>query len=113
MLQSFRGQSGRAYRFHRMDIDAPWATETGVALFAARGPYGWRIVRLTALSGRAHGVQPIWALADAQRYGATAVFVCRMEPGELQDAVLEDLELGLNPVVSDFRELDPLESLAA
>lgn len=113
MLQSFRGQSGRAYRFHRLDIDGPWAAETGVALFAARGPYGWRIVRLTALSGREHGVQPIWALADAQRYGATAVFVCRMDPGEDRDDILEDLEDGLNPVVSDFRELGHPSSLAA
>ena len=113
MLQSFRGQSGRAYRFHRMDIDAPWAAETGVALFAARGPYGWRIVRLIALSGRVHSVQPIWALADAQRYGATAVFVCRMAPGEHRDLVLEDLEAGLNPVVSDLRDFDETPSLAA
>ena len=113
MLQSFRGQSGRAYRFHRVDMDAPWASESGVALFAARGPYGWRIVRMIGLSGQPHSVQPIWALADAQRYGATAVFVCRMAPGAQRDDVLRDLEAGLNPVLSAGAPLETVAPLAA
>ncbi|MEL7547128.1 MAG: hypothetical protein AAGJ84_10790 [Pseudomonadota bacterium] len=104
MLQSFRGQSGRAYRFNRVDVDAPWASETGVALFAARGPYGWRIVRLVGLNGQPHNVQPVWAFADAQRYGATAVFVCRVSESLKRVEIFEDLEAGLNPVLGTDTE---------
>ncbi|MEL7107994.1 MAG: hypothetical protein AAGL99_01910 [Pseudomonadota bacterium] len=95
----FRGRSGRAYSFTRMAPNAPWAQEAGVALFAAQGPFGWRVVRLTPLRGRLHDVQPIWAWADAERYGARAVFILReVDPAD-RAAALKDLEAGLNPVL--------------
>lgn len=102
----FRGSSGKAYSFVRMAPGAPWAREAGVALFAAQGPFGWRVVRLTPLQGRLHDVQPIWAWADAERYGARAVFVMRESNPDERMAALKDLELGLNPVLEQ-----PIRSL--
>ena len=71
----FRGRSGKAWDFKRVPLDAPWARTAGVALFAAPDTYGWRIIRTIELSGKPNDVQPIWALADAERYGARAVFL--------------------------------------
>ncbi|MCR9268395.1 MAG: hypothetical protein ACX94B_04295 [Henriciella sp.] len=95
----FRGRSGKAYSFVRMAPSAPWAREAGVALFAAQGPFGWRVVRLTTLRGRLHDVQPIWAWADAERYGARTVFIMRETDPADRLAALTDLEAGLNPVL--------------
>ena len=95
----FRGRSGKAYSFIRMAPNAPWAREAGVALFAAHGPFGWRVVRLTPLRGRLHDVQPIWAWADAERYGARTVFIMRATDPDDRLAALADLEAGLNPVL--------------
>ena len=100
----FRGRSGKAYSFVRMAPNAPWAREAGVALFAAQGPFGWRVVRLTTLRGRLHDVQPIWAWADAERYGARTVFIMReLDPSDRATA-LADLEAGLNPVLEHPRQ---------
>lgn len=96
--QKFRGQSGRAYGFTKFAPNAPWAREAGLALFAARGPFGWRVVKLSPLRGRLHDVQPLWAFADAERYGASAVFVMRETDPELRRRALDDLEAGLSPV---------------
>ena len=95
----FRGRSGKAYSFIRMAPTAPWAREAGVALFAAQGPFGWRVVRLATLRGRLHDVQPIWAWADAERYGARTVFIMRETDPADRAAALRDLEAGLNPVL--------------
>ncbi|MDJ0922805.1 MAG: hypothetical protein QNI84_16885 [Henriciella sp.] len=94
----FRGQSGRAYSFTRMAPNSAWAREAGVALFAAQGPFGWRVVKLTPLRGRLHDVQPIWAFADAERYGAKAVFVMSESDAQHRANVIADLEAGLSPV---------------
>lgn len=95
----FRGKSGRAYQFVKMARNAPWAREAGVALFAARGPFGWRVVRLFQLRGRLHDVQPIWAFADAERYGANTVFVLRETDVDMRARISEDLQAGLDPVI--------------
>lgn len=97
----FRGRSGKAYSFVRMAPNAPWAREAGVALFAAQGPFGWRVVRLATLRGRLHDVQPIWAWADAERYGARTVFIMREVDPTDRAAALQDLEAGLNPVLEN------------
>lgn len=97
-VMKFRGQSGRAYGFTRMAPNSNWAREAGVALFAAQGPFGWRVVKLTPLRGRLHDVQPIWALADAERYGAKAVFVLTESDTDQRANVIADLEAGLSPV---------------
>lgn len=104
----FRGRSGKAYSFVRMAASAPWAREAGIALFAAQGPFGWRVVRLVSLRGRLHDVQPIWAWADAERYGARTVFIMReTNPGD-RAAALQDLEAGLNPVLAQAGDELPI-----
>ena len=101
---SFRGQSGRAYKFKQVPVESGWAAQAGVALFAARGPFGWRVVKLSALRGRAHDVQPIWAYADAERFGARAVFITvETDPARRQRIIL-DLENGLSPVCESVSE---------
>ncbi|MEM1389905.1 MAG: hypothetical protein AAGG45_02400 [Pseudomonadota bacterium] len=94
----FRGQSGTAYSFTRMAPNAPWARMRGVALFAAKGAFNLRTIRLCKLRGRAHDVQPLWAFADAERYGARAVFVLAEEDADRIEAVMADLGAGLDPV---------------
>lgn len=101
---SFRGQSGRAYKFTQMAKDAPWAREVGVALFAARGPFGWRVVKLTRLRGRAHDVQPVWAYADAERFGASTVFVATETDAACRARMMADLEAGLSPICETVYE---------
>ena len=62
------------------------------------------MVRLTTLRGRLHDVQPIWAWADAERYGARNVFIMReLDPSDRATA-LADLEAGLNPVLEHPRQ---------
>ncbi|MEM7491855.1 MAG: hypothetical protein AAF296_00645 [Pseudomonadota bacterium] len=98
---NFHGQSGKAYSFIRMAPNAPWARMRGVALFAAKGAFNLRTIRLCKLRGRAHDVQPIWAFADAERYGARAVFVLPEDDADRIDAVMADLGAGLDPVCPD------------
>lgn len=100
----FRGLSGQAYKFVRVGKDTPWARNAGLALFAAQGPFGWRVVKLTSLRGRLHDVQPIWALADAERYGAQAVFVLEERCSDRRARILADLDAGLSPVCASDRE---------
>ena len=106
----FRGQSGKAYRFTRMAVNAPWAKVRGAALFAAQGPFGLRVIRMCKLRGREHDVQPIWAFAEAERYGAKAVFVMAEDDADRCMAIMADLEAGLNPVC---RETNGAVALAA
>ncbi len=106
----FRGQSGRAYPFTRVAPNSPWARTAGVALFAAQGPFGWRVVKLTSLRGRLHDVQPIWAFADAERYGARAVFILHEADLAARTNAMRDLEAGLSPVCAT--EIEPV-ALAA
>ncbi len=105
---SFRGQSGQAYRFTKMSPDAPWARQAGVALFAARGPFGWRVLKLTKMQGKAHDIQPIWALADAERYGATTVFVMAEHDPDIRQSIMLDLENGLSPVCESQADRLPM-----
>lgn len=94
----FRGQSGKAWEFQRVEMDAPWARAPGVAIFAAPDTYGWRVIRVVELTGRPNDVQPIWALADAERYGANAVFVSLEFDGAARKAMVNDIEEGFSPV---------------
>lgn len=95
---SFRGQSGKAWRFQRAAADAPWARNAGVVIFAGLDACGWRVFRVMELSGRPHDVQPIWALAEAERYGATTVFVALEFDPAMRAAMIADLEGGFMPV---------------
>ncbi|MEQ9316173.1 MAG: hypothetical protein RLN72_09985 [Henriciella sp.] len=104
---NFRGRSGKLVSFDRMGCDSAWAGRAGVALFAASGTYGWRIIRMVEMTGRQHDVQPFWALLDAQRYGASAIFVHDETDFEVRRAILTDLEAGLSPVFPAFTGAQP------
>ena len=104
----FRGQSGKAYSFIKMAANSAWARESGVALFAARGPFGWRVVRLMELRGRLHDVQPIWAYADAERYGANTIFILPETDTEMRRRISHDLQVGLDPVLESETQFTAL-----
>lgn len=98
MKTSFRGRSGKAWSFTKIDKDISWAQSAGVAIFAAPDSYGWRLIRVVELSGRPHDTRAIWALADAERYGATAVFLAPEIDKEARRNAIADIEAGLSPV---------------
>ena len=97
---SFVGGSGRSYRFAEVAEDSDWAAEAGVAVFAARGAYGWILVRAADLRGRADDLSAIWAWREARRYGASAVFLARSPSAADRAALLADLQAGMRPILS-------------
>ena len=97
---AFCGASGAGYEFQQVDAKRPWASQAGVAIFAAPDAYGWRVIRIVELIGRDHDVRPIWALHDAERYGASCVFVSGCFDKLARQAMINDLEAGLSPVLS-------------
>ena len=56
------------------------------------------------LTGRPHDIQPIWALAEAERYGANAVFLALEFDGAQRKAMVADLEAGFMPVCRAAQE---------
>ena len=103
---SFRGQSGTAHAFERVQLSHPWARQAGVAIFAAPDTYGWRVVKVVELTGKPHDVRPIWALAEAERYGARAVFVSVEMDKAARGALIADIEKGLDPVCASMMVAD-------
>lgn len=97
---SFYGNSGAEYDFEQKPVDANWVHRAGVAVFAARDAYGWRVIKIAELSGRDHDVRPIWAFHDAQRFGADTVFVSETMDAATRRDMIEDMAAGLDPVVS-------------
>lgn len=95
---SFRGRSGKAWGFERVSADSPWARGPGIAIFAAQEACGWRLIRVIELSGRTHDVRPIWAYAEAERYGASAVFVTSEFDADIRAYISADIEAGFSPV---------------
>lgn len=98
---SFRGVSGKAWSFEAVSKDSPWARRAGIAIFAAPEAIGWRPIRIMKLSGRMHNIQPIWALAEAERYGATQVFFSDAADPALRDFIASDLDAGFSPICND------------
>lgn len=97
-LVNFCGQSGRSYTFERTGVDDNWPARQGIAIFAAAGAFGWRIIRIVELDGREDNIQPIWAFRDAQRYGARAVFFSPCDRILDRKTGIADLREGLAPV---------------
>lgn len=102
---SFRGQSGKAWGFQRAAVDAAWARAPGVVIFAIPEVCGWHIFRVIELSGKPHDIQPIWAQAEAERYGATAVFVALEFDAGMRRHMVADLEAGFQPVLRSSGEV--------
>lgn len=99
---SFRGLSGRAWTFNRVETDAPWAGSAGVAIFAAPDSYGWRVIKVAHLKGRRDDIQPVWAFAEAERFGATAVFIAAELDEKRRRLIIADIEMGLSPVCESY-----------
>ena len=97
---SFHGASGQKYTFNRVASGAPWARNAGVALFAAPDTFGWRIIGISQLTGRDHDVRPLWALREAERYGASAVFYYAEQDVDARCDVIADLQSGFHPVMA-------------
>jgi len=102
---SFRGRSGKAWDFQRVPKDAAWARSPGAVIFAAPDSFGWRIIRVMELTGRPHDLQPIWALAEAERYGASAVFLALEFDARERKRMVADIEEGFSPVFLSPREV--------
>lgn len=96
---TFGGRSGGEYRFNRVGADAPWARNAGIAMFAVAETYGWRVIGMTEITGRSHDVRPLWALREAERYGAPAVFFSSERDPAARKAALSDLQGALSPLV--------------
>lgn len=96
---TFYGASGGQHNFTAVETNSAWVQNTGIAVFAAPDAYGWRVIRVVELTGKPHDVRPLWALHDAERYGASAVFIAQNADFLSRRAVIEDLEVGLSPVV--------------
>ena len=102
-ITSFRGASGTAYAFESVNPESSWCRHGAVALFAAPDAFGWRIVKMVNISGRDHDTRPLWAFADAQRYGAMTIFLHVCSKTETRKDILSDLSRGLTPVcMTDF-----------
>jgi len=101
---SFRGRSGKAWDFQRVPVNSPWARSAGAVIFAAPDSFGWRLIRVMELTGRPHDLQPIWAHAEAERYGATAVFLALEFDGAERKRMVTDIEEGFSPVCLGARE---------
>lgn len=113
---SFRGQSGRTHVFTLVDAGGDWPTRQGVVLFAVPEHYGWRVIRMCALRGREHDVQPIWAQADAARYGGDAVLLLETGCAARRAMILKDLEAGFSPLwptLLDGLDAEPEVAVAA
>ena len=105
---SFRGRSGKAWNFRRVPSESPWARSAGAVIFAAPDAYGWRIIRVMELTGRPHDLQPIWALSEAERYGASVVFLALEFDADKRRHMLADVEEGFSPVCLGARNVQPL-----
>lgn len=95
---NFCGLSGQVYAFVNVAPGSAWARRAGLAIFSTMTGYGRRVLRVVEVSGRDHDTRPIWALADAERFGASEVFVLAEPEFERRRAALGDLEQGLSPV---------------
>ena len=62
-------------------------------------------LNLSNLQGVSHDVRPLWALADAERYGAETVFLSLEMKRENRQVMMSDLEAGLNPVIHSTTEV--------
>ncbi|WP_084417888.1 hypothetical protein [Henriciella litoralis] len=99
---SFVGRSGKPVTFTHEDSLMAWTSRTGIALLVASDAYGWRVVRIVDLRGQEGALDAAWAMMDARRYGASAVFVRDEADADVRQALIADLEAGLSPVLKSM-----------
>lgn len=96
---SFYGASGAGRVFEQVASSDKWARRAGIAVFAAPDAFGWRVIRVVELTGQDHDVRPVWALHEAERYGANSVFISDCDSRADRRDLIADLEMGLSPVL--------------
>ncbi len=96
-IRDFHGASGRSYGFERTGPDSDWPAREGIALFAAPALSGWSVVGMAELDGRPENLSAIWALREAERFGAKAVFFRDTKRVLERKTVLADLDKSLEP----------------
>ncbi|MEM9667732.1 MAG: hypothetical protein AAF950_02315 [Pseudomonadota bacterium] len=102
---SFHGASGQRYVFNQVEVASPWARNAGVAVFATPDTFGWRIIGISQLTGRTHDVRPLWALREAERYGASAVFYLAEGDMDTRCDIIADLQSGFSPVLGQAADV--------
>ncbi len=98
MYQSvnFCGASGQSYGFERMKTqNDEWISAPGVMIFTAADG---RVIKVSEQSGRAEDISAIWRWREAQRFGATSMFLCRDKNASARRTAVDDLKRGLDPV---------------
>lgn len=98
MFQSvnFCGASGQSYKFEPVKLrDEAWLSCAGIVLFASADG---RVIKISEQFGKVEDIGAIWRWREAQRYGATHIYIRPVKDRVERLADLEDLRFGLNPV---------------
>lgn len=98
MFQSinFCGISGQSYKFEAVKLkDESWLSQAGIVLFTTADG---RVIKLAEQFGKVEDISAIWRWREAQRFGATHMYIRRLKDRAVRLAEIEDLSLGLNPV---------------
>ena len=67
-------------------------------------------LRAHAASFGTHDLQPIWALAEAERYGASAVFLALEFDARERKCMVADIEEGFSPVCLNPRDAQDVQA---
>ena len=98
MFQSinFCGFSGQSYKFEAIKLrDETWISQAGIVLFTAADG---RVIKLAEQFGKVEDITAIWRWREAQRFGATHMYIRRQKDRNVRMAEMDDLRTGLNPV---------------
>ncbi len=98
MFQSvnFCGVSGQSYKFEPIKLrDESWTSQAGIVLFTTADG---RVIKLSEQFGKVEDISAIWRWREAQRYGATHMYIRAQKDQAVRVAEMDDLRAGLNPV---------------
>ncbi|WP_155826052.1 hypothetical protein [Hirschia maritima] len=98
MFQSinFCGVSGQSYKFEAIKLrDNAWTSQAGIILFTTADG---RVVKLDEQFGKVEDITAIWRWREAQRFGATHMYIRHQKDRGVRLAEIDDLRAGLNPV---------------
>ncbi|MFC7291148.1 hypothetical protein [Hirschia litorea] len=98
MFQSvnFCGASGKSFKFEPIKLrDETWLSLAGIVIFTAADG---RVIKLVEQLGKAEDIGAIWRWREAQRYGATHMYIRLEKDRDIRFAEMNDLKAGLNPV---------------
>jgi hypothetical protein len=98
MFQSvnFCGASGQSYKFQPVKLsNDSWLSTAGLVLFSAADG---RVIKVSEQHGKIEDIGAIWRWREAQRYGATHIYIREQKDRSVRIAERDDLVNGLNPV---------------